>query len=108
MNACPQRSHLPNTTIDTENILFNHDAQNHQGRPDDKEQIIEAIMIAKHTIITIKPRENTNNYPTERLTCMMLILDIEKAITAKENKDGKCELLKEIRDNLGRQVGYVR
>ena len=108
VNDCPQRSHLPNTTIDSESILFNHEAQNHQGRPDDKEQIIEALMIAKHTIIKIKHRENTNNYPTERLTCMMLILDIEKAITAKENKDGKCELLKEIQDNLGRQVGYVR
>ena len=46
-------------------------------------------MIAKHTIVKIKHRENTNNYPTERLTCMMLILDIEKANTAKENKDGK-------------------
>ena len=108
MNACNQRSHLPNTTIDSENILFNHDTQNHQGRPEDKEQIIEAIMIAKHTIIKIKHRENINNYPTERLTCMMLILDIEKVITAKENKNGKCDLLKEIHDNLGRQVGYVR
>ena len=56
-------------------------------------------MIAKHTIIKIKHRENT---------CMMLILDIEKVITAKENKNGKCDLLKEIQDNLGRQVGYVR
>ena len=65
-------------------------------------------MIAKHTIIKIKHRENINNYPTEILTCMMLILDIEKVITAKENKNGQCDLLKEIQDNLGRQVGYVR
>ena len=61
VNACTHRSHLPNITIETENILFNHDAHNHQGRPDDKEQIVEAIMITKHTIIKIKYRENTNN-----------------------------------------------
>ena len=108
MNACTHRSHLPNITIDTENILFNHNAHNHQGRPDDKEQIVEAIMIAKHTIIKIKYRETTNHYPTERLTCMMLILDMEKEITAKKNKNGKCDLLKEIQDNHGSQVGYVR
>ena len=82
VNACTHRSHISNISIKTENILFNHNEHNHQGRPDNKEQIIEAIMIAKHTIIKIKYRENTKNYPTERLTCMMLILDMEKAITA--------------------------
>ena len=58
-------------------------------------------MITKQMIIKIKYRENTNNYPTERPTHMMVILDIEKEITAKENKNGKCDLLKEIQDNLG-------
>ena len=83
VNDCTHRSRLPNMTIETEEILFNHDAQNHVGRPYDKEQIIEAIMIAKHTIIKIKYTDNTKNYPIERLICLLVILDIKKVITAK-------------------------
>ena len=47
-------------------------------------------MIVKHMIIKNKHGENTNNFPSERLTCMMLLLDIERVITAKAEKNEKC------------------
>ena len=40
-------------------------------------------MIAKHSIVKIKYREG-NNAPSARLANMLLILDMEKAIMAKE------------------------
>ena len=41
VNACNHRSHIPIKKIETENIFFNHEEYNHQGRPDNKEQMIK-------------------------------------------------------------------
>ena len=71
----------------------------------DREQISEAIMIAKHTIVKIKYREG-NNAPSARLANMLLILDMEKAIMAKEKCINECETLKGIHQNMSRHVGY--
>ena len=70
--------------IQAEKILSNNDYQTSQDSVVDREQISEAIMIAKHTIVKIKYREG-NTAPSARLASMMLILDMEKAIMAKKN-----------------------
>ena len=57
-------------------------------------------MIAKYTIIKIKYRENTNNYPTERLTCMMLILDMEKRLQQRKIRMENATYQKRLRTTL--------
>ena len=69
MNECFDQVHR--LGID---IIFNNDYQTPQDSMVDREQISEAIMIAKHTIIKIKYREG-NAAPPVRLANMMLILD---------------------------------
>ena len=100
MNECFDQVHR--LGID---IIFNNDYQTPQDSMVDREQISEAIMIAKHTIIKIKYREG-NATPPVRLANMMLILDKEKSIMAKEKCNNECETLKGIHQNMRRQVGY--
>ena len=69
----------------------------------DSEQISEAIMIAKHTIVKIKYREG-NNTLSARLVTMMMILDMEKAMMPNERCNNECDTLKEIQQNLNRQT----
>ena len=83
INECFEQVHRPGIVIQAENILFNDGYQTPQDSSVDSEQISEAIMIAKHTIVKIKYREG-NNAPSARLANMLLILDMEKAIMAKE------------------------
>ena len=105
INECFEQVHRPGIVIQAENILFNDGYQTPQDSLVDSEQISEAIMIAKHTIVKIKYREG-NNAPSARLANMLLILDMEKAIMAKEKCNNECETLKGISQNMSRQIGY--
>ena len=93
INECLDHVHRPGIDIQAENVLFNNDYQIPQDSGVDREQISEAIMIAKHTILKIKYREG-NTAPSVRL-----------AIMAKEKCYNECETLKGIHHNMSTQVG---
>ena len=85
-------------------IMFIHTTP--QMRKDDAKDLVCILMIAKHTILRIKYRDNQDRLPTVRLFTISVALEIERHIMTRKNRNKQTNILCLMANQLMESVGF--
>ena len=72
-------------------IMFIHTTP--QMRKDDAKDLVSIIMIAKHTILRIKYRDNQDRLPTVRLFTISVAMEIDRNIMIRKHHNKQTNIL---------------
>ena len=81
-----------------DNIMFNISPGNFTQ--DDKKDVRDVIMLAKHAIYRLKFRDNLTRLPTIRLLTIIIALDLEKTIRVRSHFNENSQFLSLVANKL--------
>ena len=93
-----------NIILNSDLIMFNHTPP--QMRKDDAKDLVCILMIAKHTILRIKYRDNQERMPTVRLFTITVALEIERNIMTRKHHNKQTNILCLMANQLKESVGF--
>ena len=93
-----------NIILNSDLIMFNHTPP--QMRKDDAKDLVCILMIAKHTILRIKYRDNQERMPTVRLFTISVALEIERNIMTRKHHNKQTNILCLMANQLKESVGF--
>jgi hypothetical protein len=90
--------------LSRDNIMFNYPPNDISE--EQKNDIIDIVMVVKHAIYRLKFRENIDAMPSIRLLMVIVTMDLEKAVTVRNYMNKDSYLLAEVTDKIKLRAGF--
>ena len=96
--------HNQNIILSSDLLMFNHTPP--QMRKEDAKDLVCILIIAKHTILRIKYRDNQDRLPIVTLFTISVALEIEGNIMIRKHHNKQTNILCLMANQLKESVGF--